>query len=550
MARALAKRELEATTGSIPLSRKYPVLRTNTSHHVPDAPTLDAFPNMDLTTGAQVRASNTVVGAGTPAATSASAKAKAGRTMHALRATSQVPPLKRRDGGHIHALDLGGVIMDADGVPRYPSARPIATPALSVLSADDDAVVGTGRRSSNSNSNSNSNSGGGGSSALGMAAVRTALRGGGRWRQAFKRLREADPSGSEVVTLTAFVNAMTQSGVALALAQQMKNNQQQQQQQVHQHGGGDYNDCGSGEPDVAAACRCLCELARRFPGQRTQDITPRVSTRIRSTRRSASNLVAYLRFMRKMVPNVADVVFMPTRVVPVGSRHPPSTFGRPKPLRSSRSAGALSTGGRSMDTTMFMQQSQSSVGALPWWMRRVARCVARVLMAIAYQLIRARMHHCLTDLMFPVSSTAPPSSFPQVRHEVRREVRSYVHCVCGVMCCCYSSELQRQAVYLDTPLEPLLYSSRMVGMIFFLALQWREMRAAFSKHDASRTGAVRLSTFRRVLQQFGVLLSEDELGQVAAPFLASSTQDGRARGRRKQPTVRFNEFLRAQLQPV
>lgn len=34
MARALAKRKVEEQTGNIPLTRKYPVLRTNTVYHM------------------------------------------------------------------------------------------------------------------------------------------------------------------------------------------------------------------------------------------------------------------------------------------------------------------------------------------------------------------------------------------------------------------------------------------------------------------------------------------------------------------------------------
>ena len=34
MARALAKRQVEEKTGNVPLTRKYPVLRTNTLYHM------------------------------------------------------------------------------------------------------------------------------------------------------------------------------------------------------------------------------------------------------------------------------------------------------------------------------------------------------------------------------------------------------------------------------------------------------------------------------------------------------------------------------------
>jgi len=101
-----------------------------------------------------------------------------------------------------------------------------------------------------------------------------------------------------------------------------------------------------------------------------------------------------------------------------------------------------------------------------------------------------------------------PCSFPDVRHEVRRE--------------------------------------------------WREMRRLFLAHDGQRGGVVPVPVFRKVLRKFGILLDRGDMETVEAPFRAPSgsssspalpppsSRDGRATSR--HASIRYNDFLRAQLQ--
>lgn len=249
----------------------------------------------------------------------------------------------------VHALDLGGVTGAGGGVPRYPDVPPPATPALSVLSAQDDDLLGGDRAEI-------SLTGG----ASGVALLRQAVRRKGRWRAVFKALRRSDPSGTEVVPMNAFVSAMSATGVLAAVAKALES--------------------PSGDSDTLAdARRLITAVAARFPGSAAGK--PGSSARSRGTSRSRSrggspswggpsvvrpvygsdSTVAYVRFLRKLVPAAGPgQVFSPSRVPPqhahAGRPHSASgSLGQPYGFGTHRSVAS----GRSVDTGVFAGQGSN-----------------------------------------------------------------------------------------------------------------------------------------------------------------------------------------------
>ena len=300
MARALAKKKLEAETGDVPITRQYPVLCTNTAHRLPDSPTVDAFPVIDLHKRPVVSGTTTL---------------------------SPSKPAFRGNGASAAAADtlnLGGTA-PASSSPF--NRRPPATPALSVLSA------GSGSSTARS-----------GSGAPHMAIIRRAVRGKGRWRAAFKALRRRDASGAEAVTVGDFLAALREAGIVAAVQSSLGDD--------------------ATSDDALAVLR---QAAARYPGgvARSSRRSAMAPASLRSSRSSsalgagsarAGATVAYVRFMRKVVPASNAVVFLPSRTVP----HLPSHMHAQRPATS----GSLRSHA-SLDTEAFAAQTPRGARGTP-----------------------------------------------------------------------------------------------------------------------------------------------------------------------------------------
>ena len=378
-------------------------------------PTVNQFPTIDLhRKGAVFRSTpSRLTGAGataSPVATSASPTLK-----HSASFPTSLD--------NVHALDLGGVTGVGGGVPRYPTVPPPATPALSVLSAQDDDLLGGDRAEI-------SLSGG----ASGVAVLRQAVRRKGRWRAVFKALRRADPSGSERVPMRDFMSAMSAAGVLAAVAKALESPDRD-------------------SDTLSDARRLITAVAARFPGASASK--PGSSARSRGTSRSRARspivrpvygddaTVAYVRFLRKLVPAAGPgQVFSPSRPVPQHLAHerPHTASGHlPYGFGTGRSAAS----GRSVDTGTFARQGDNNDGAWRCGSRRRwgYECSARVSLAHSLGLLclRVLQHRPLPSRRSGMKSGARfvaslegVSPIPGSAHDVRCPFP--FHCTSGERC--------------------------------------------------------------------------------------------------------------------